>query len=329
MNCRAQSHFQFAAVAVAAFAVFLSASPAWADAIQAQPQASSITPYCVPWPIPTLPHPSAAFNRRTTWRDNGAILQIDYWRQPCSADDGQLVLTFTPVQGAPVICGGAPGEIIQNGERTSSFRFVRAVDGSAGDVLCGPIVAPVSVLIHIDDPDFVLDDNQPLEIYDEWGPGPNPNWYITDLPAYTGGPHALPTLPLHGDFSGSYFDPSRPGEGVLLEVGQIGQRRVLQLSWYTYDEGRPLWIFGNVDFEAGAHSVTLQLSTYAGARFGIEFDPADVVATPWGEAVVSFRSCQHLDFDWVRADGMQGEYRYSRLVQRLLGDGCKFLTPEP
>jgi hypothetical protein len=51
------------------------------------------------------------------------------------------------------------------------------------------------------------------------------------------------------------------------------------------------------------------------------------VGTAWGEAEISFRSCQHLNFDWVRAaDGAQGEYRYTRLVQRLLGDGCRFTS---
>jgi hypothetical protein len=50
---------------------------------------------------------------------------------------------------------------------------------------------------------------------------------------FIGDPLTSGDLPPHGDFSGSYFDPQRAGEGALIEIGQIDDRRVLQVSWYT------------------------------------------------------------------------------------------------
>ncbi len=126
-----------------------------------------------------------------------------------------------------------------------------------------------------------------------------------------------------GELSGSYYDPARPGEGLFIEVGQVGERRVLFVSWYTYFQGMQRWIIGNVDFPPGATEVTVPLTVTAGTGFGSNFNPVDVQYIPWGSATFRFLSCTELGFDWESDDGDSGSYSYVRLVDGLLGVGCQ------
>ena len=126
-----------------------------------------------------------------------------------------------------------------------------------------------------------------------------------------------------GNLSGSYFDPARPGEGLFIEIGQVGERRILFVSWYTYFQGTQRWIIGNVDFPPGATEVDVPLTITAGTGFGSNFNPANVQFTPWGNATFRFLSCTELGFDWASNDGETGSYSYVRLVDGLLGVGCQ------
>ena len=126
-----------------------------------------------------------------------------------------------------------------------------------------------------------------------------------------------------GNLSGSYYDPARPGEGLFIEIGQVGERRILFVSWYTYFQGSQRWIIGNVDFAPGATDVTVPLSVTAGTGFGVNFNPANVQFTEWGSATFRFLSCTELGFDWRSNDGETGSYSYVRLVDGLLGVSCQ------
>ncbi len=283
-------------------------------------QAKEITPNCVANPIPTTPG-----GPRTTIeisRSNGEHFQITLWRQPCGSGttDAQLILTFVPLQGSPVICANDM-KIIQGGVESDDFFLTRDPSGASSDTLCGPVSVPTSALIRVVDNLFVFDDDAAFSfVYEQTSPSPD---VTVNIPAYD--PSQYPgggVRPPHGIDSGSYFDPSRPFEGVFVEVGRVGDRRVLFVSWYTYDNGAPLWIIGNVDFPEGAHSVTMPMSTYAGTGFGPNFNPSEVVATHWGHATFSVLSCSELSFNWIRNDGLSGNYNYVRLVEGLLGTTC-------
>ncbi len=85
--------------------------------------------------------------------------------------------------------------------------------------------------------------------------------------------------------TGSWYDPTHDGEGFVIE--QIDDIRVL-IYWFTYDDqGQQVWIFGDgrvIDNEIIVDEA-LQLT---GGRFGADFDPADVIRTPWGQMRFSF-----------------------------------------
>jgi hypothetical protein len=285
-------------------------------------QAKEITPNCVASPIPTTPI-GPQVNVEVS-RTAGDRFRITIWRQPCGSEgtDAQLILTFTPLQGSPVICANDM-EITQGGFNSDDFFLTRDPSGAAIDTLCGAISMPTSALIREVDNQFVFNDDAAFTyIYEQDSPTPD---VMVSVPAYDASqyPGGGQVRSPRGVDSGSYFDPARPGEGLFIEVGRVGNRRVLFVSWYTYRDGVPLWIIGNVDFPEGAERVTVPLQTFAGTGFGPAFNPAEVVATPWGEASFQVLSCTELSFNWVRSsDGLSGNYNYVRLVEGLLGLNC-------
>ncbi|MEE4174513.1 MAG: serine hydrolase [Xanthomonadales bacterium] len=85
-------------------------------------------------------------------------------------------------------------------------------------------------------------------------------------------PSAGPRVPRK---SGSWFDPSRDGEGFVLEVLPDGRPLVY---WFTYDlAGRQAWMVGIGARSVAFGSTPLDLQQPVGGRFGPNFDPADVV----------------------------------------------------
>ena len=75
--------------------------------------------------------------------------------------------------------------------------------------------------------------------------------------------------------SGSWFDPTRDGEGFVLEVLPDGRPLVY---WFTYDlSGRQAWMVGIGSSSVAFGSTSIDLLQPVGGRFGPNFDPADVV----------------------------------------------------
>ncbi|MCB1588969.1 MAG: hypothetical protein KDI37_06595 [Xanthomonadales bacterium] len=286
-------------------------------------QPKEITPNCVANPIPTSPQGPQVMTEVS--RTAGDRFRIVLWRQPCGSagTDAQLILTFVPLQGSPLICANDM-ELRQGAITSDDFFLTRDPSGANIDTLCGPISQTTSVLIREVDDTFTFDDDLAFSfVYEQDSPTPD---VVLNVPAYDasqypgGGMLSSP----QGVNSGSYYDPARPGEGIFVEVGRAGGRRVLFVSWYTYQDGLPLWIIGNVDFPEGATSVTVPMLTFSGTGFGPAFNPAQVVSSPWGQATFRVISCNELSFDWVRtADGLSGSYNYVRLVDGLLGTQCQ------
>ncbi|MCB1608159.1 MAG: hypothetical protein KDI71_14415 [Xanthomonadales bacterium] len=279
-----------------------------------------ITPGCLANPLPSMPSgPSVSVEVQ---RGAGERFRLVIWRRPCSGNDGQLILTFTPLAGSPQICANDM-EITQGGVRSDDFYLSTDAGGSAAQTLCGPISTTTSALIREIDGNFTFDDDLAFVFtYEQTSPTPD---VMVNVAAYdpslypAGGQIRSPS----GNLSGSYYDAARPGEGLFIEIGQVGDRRVLFVSWYTYFQGMQRWIIGNVDFPAGATSVTVPLQITAGTGFGTQFNPANVQYIPWGSATFRFLSCTELSFDWASNEGESGTYSYVRLVNGLLGVSCQ------
>ncbi len=126
--------------------------------------------------------------------------------------------------------------------------------------------------------------------------------------------------------SGFWFDPLRDGEGIVIEelataigtaaeasVGGVDlpvflalHRRVL-VSWYTFappgdPNPGPRWLNG-IGFQTGQGVHVPSMTITRGARFGADFDPADVERIDWGSLSLTVDARGRMR---VRYDGPPG-----------------------
>jgi len=276
-----------------------------------------ITPGCVAMPLSTSPGgPLITFDVAT---GSAASVRVVVWRLYCNDNDGQLLLTFTPVTGTPFICGSNMKIRIGGVETDDLFLDVNPNDG-VGTSFCGNLAATTTFVIHEFDNQVVFDDDQAFTLEYESDFGPDA---IVQIPAFDAAQYAPGgTLALSGKNSGSYYLPARNGEGVLVEVGRVGTRKVVFLTWYTYFQGQQRWIFGSADFTSGATAVQVPMFISTGGQFGAAFQPSQVMIAAWGSANVSFPNCASMRFAWSENGGQTGIYLYERALAGLEGINC-------
>ena len=88
-----------------------------------------------------------------------------------------------------------------------------------------------------------------------------------------------------GLITGSWYDPARNGEGYIVEI--LEDDRAI-LVWYTYDnEGNHMWLIdSNGVVTQDGNKITLDFDNVIvtnGGFFGENYDPDNVVNSPWGE----------------------------------------------
>lgn len=106
---------------------------------------------------------------------------------------------------------------------------------------------------------------------------------------------ALQPFAIRGDFSGTWFDPAHPGQGVMVEVIDGNQAAV---AWYTFDpHGTPLWLYGMGRIDGATLQVALQRVT--GGVFPPASGPGNVEVQPWGEATLRFTGCDAGSIAWM------------------------------
>jgi len=93
-------------------------------------------------------------------------------------------------------------------------------------------------------------------------------------------------------FSGSWYTPSRSGEGFIVQVLDNGS---VVAIWFTFPpEGsaaQQAWIFAQGGMIDGNRVRFDQVFTTRGPRFGAGFDPAARVLQPWGTLELTFSDC--------------------------------------
>ena len=104
------------------------------------------------------------------------------------------------------------------------------------------------------------------------------------------------TLPHeNAGLSGSFFDPLRSGEGLIVEWLPDG--RVLAIM-FTFDPaGNQMWMFGVA--EAVGKSVTMDVVYPIGfPSWGGAFDPGQLILANWGSFTLSWTDCDTLVFEY-------------------------------
>jgi hypothetical protein len=100
------------------------------------------------------------------------------------------------------------------------------------------------------------------------------------------------TTPITSGFTGAWYDPTRFGQGIQMQIVEsAGQQAELLVYWYTYDQsGRPLWLIGQTPItSANAERVSLNMSSVSGPRFMQNGAPAALQA--FGQIEVAFSDC--------------------------------------
>lgn len=283
-----------------------------------------ITPGCLTTPIPTTPTgPTWSFEINTFTASSPEVVRGTFWRKPCAtANDAQLILTFTVVSGSPFVCGGN-GNLVQNSQQTDDIFFDTSPNSTSIDSLCGDLFVTTSVVIDERDNSFSFNDDAAFTFIYESSSSSVPD-AVVNVGAYDPAAYGAvgQSQSIAGKLSGSYYTPSRNGEGALVEIGRIGARRTFFLTWYTYAGGSQRWIVGNVDYPAGATQVTIPLIVTSGGQFGSAFNPSQVQVSPFGSATVSFPTCTTMRFQWAETGGQSAVYNYERLVEGLEGIAC-------
>lgn len=284
-----------------------------------------ITPGCLTTPIVTTPTgPTWTYEVNTGTSSSPEVVRGTFWRKPCAtANDAQLVLTFTPVSGSPFVCSGSRTALIQNSQQTDDFFFDTSPNNTTLDSFCGDLFVPTSVVIDERSSSFTFDDDSAFTFIHQGGVSSVPTATVNvgafDPAAYGQGGQ---NLPITGKLSGSYYDSARNGEGVLVEIGRVGARRTFFLTWYTYAGGVQRWIVGNIDYTSGATQITVPLILTTGGQFGSAFNPSQVQVSSFGSATVAFPTCTSMRFQWTETGGQSATYNYQRLVEGLEGITC-------
>lgn len=131
---------------------------------------------------------------------------------------------------------------------------------------------------------------------------------------------------LNASFQGSWFNPERDGEGLVLEFFGSGTATGLIVYFYTYDaQGNQVWLIGSTGLSANVQSpVRIEMVITKGARFGDQFDPADVQRQTWGELEIEFQSCDRGIVRWFpQLEAFEtGQSEIERLVPLADGLNC-------
>jgi len=100
--------------------------------------------------------------------------------------------------------------------------------------------------------------------------------------------------------SGNWWGGStRSGEGFLIDVAYSVLGTTMVVSFYTYDTmGNQVWLIGPA-FDINSDTATVEFEIPTGAKWGADFNPADVVRTAWGTGTFTFTSCEagHVSFE--------------------------------
>ena len=122
--------------------------------------------------------------------------------------------------------------------------------------------------------------------------------------------------------TGSWFDQENSGQGINIEI--LSDNRIV-VYWYTYDQGKPLWLTG-IGIYQGDTSV-IELSSFGGSNFGVNHDKNLVSSQVFGSLTLTFDSCNTGKMTYDSTQGLgSGTINLNRLTEI---DGLSCTPAEP
>jgi hypothetical protein len=119
-----------------------------------------------------------------------------------------------------------------------------------------------------------------------------------------------------GGASGQWFNPSRDGEGMFVEIIDTNSGQKISVAWFTYDEnGNQMWLTGVANLQGGQTTVTIPVIVTSGPKFGPDYDPAAMNPIPWGTLSLNFSTCSAGILSYASSVGFgSGAINLSRLT---------------
>lgn len=134
-----------------------------------------------------------------------------------------------------------------------------------------------------------------------------------------------------GGASGQWFNPSRDGEGIFLEIIDTNSGPQVGIAWFTYDKnGNQMWLSGAVPVSGSAAFANIAVIVTSGPVFGSGYDPADLEIESWGDLKVGFSDCGNGYLTYTSSTGFgSGTIPLTRLTSLIQVDCDEPVDPEP
>ena len=98
------------------------------------------------------------------------------------------------------------------------------------------------------------------------------------------------------DFSGLWFNPLQNGHGIQIDELYIQGSKQLFLSWYVYQNGKPVWISGLGTLVHNKAEINVIITE--GTGFLPDFMAEKVNRIPWGVITVEMLDKNNINFSW-------------------------------
>ena len=95
-----------------------------------------------------------------------------------------------------------------------------------------------------------------------------------------------------GGVSGSWWNPTRDGEGIFVEIVKTSGEPRIAVAWFTYDmQGFQMYLSGAGDLTGNPTTVTIPVQVTNGPKFGAAYNPIDLSRQDWGTITLAFNTC--------------------------------------
>ncbi len=148
------------------------------------------------------------------------------------------------------------------------------------------------------------------------------SWLLASAIAHVLLPATADAASITREFTAAWYDPSRSGHGLGLEVIDSQGSKQAVAYWFTYDtDGKQLWLYGTGPVNGDSVSMTVY-KTRGGAYDG-NFNPSQVVQESWGTVELSFADCNSGQLRYTPNDpaATAGTMPLSRLT-RMFNSTC-------
>jgi len=296
------------------FAVPAKDSAPLSDALAAKILANpdrSFPPSCLSFPLPTTVRGTPVILRDVFIGDFDSAYEermtITVWRAACSSGKSAVLVKLTRAAGASnATLPDVPIAFVTQGAVVDSqVRLHFEPNTYNSEVIGHAVVGETTLVVEQVAGAPRIDFNQAFKLSLGTVRANNQAvFYEVNLPVYNATQHPDGTLALEigGHVSGSWFDPARGGEGMIVEVGERPNgAKYAGFAWYTYDpQGHPSWIVGNQDLPAVLpRTVTIPALFIRGGGFAGNFNPTTLDAKAWCKVTLTVPTFTTLRLDYA------------------------------